>query len=127
MAIFMAGKAQIGVVYRFLRRLKFAREQFFLTATAQNIKRPVRLRSAPRLVRVARCQRQKFTQLQLLTYTSNMQTSLIGLEACTGAHAVAQRPGATPAPRTTHSVATGANGTRRNMDRPLEKMVKLSS
>src|SRR5271156_1585087 len=28
----------------------------------------------------------KFTQRQLLTYTVNMQTSLIGLEACSGAH-----------------------------------------
>jgi transposase len=26
--------------------------------------------------------RKKFTQRQLLTYTANMQTSLIGLEAC---------------------------------------------
>jgi transposase len=30
--------------------------------------------------------RKKFTQRQLLTYTSNMQMSLIGLEACSGAH-----------------------------------------
>src|SRR5271168_778579 len=30
--------------------------------------------------------RKKFTQRQLLTYTVNMQTSLIGLEACSGAH-----------------------------------------
>jgi transposase len=30
--------------------------------------------------------RKKFTQRQLLTYTGNMQTSLIGLEACSGAH-----------------------------------------
>jgi hypothetical protein len=30
--------------------------------------------------------RKKFTQQQLLTYTANMQTSLIGLEACSGAH-----------------------------------------
>ena len=28
--------------------------------------------------------RKKFTQRQLLTYTANMQTSLIGLEACSG-------------------------------------------
>ena len=28
----------------------------------------------------------KFTQKQLLTYTANLQTSLIGLEACAGAH-----------------------------------------
>jgi transposase len=30
--------------------------------------------------------RKKFTQRQLLAYTANMQTSLIGLEACSGAH-----------------------------------------
>jgi transposase len=30
--------------------------------------------------------RKKFTQRQLLTYTANMETSLIGLEACSGAH-----------------------------------------
>jgi len=30
--------------------------------------------------------RRKFTQRQLLTYTANMQASLIGLEACSGAH-----------------------------------------
>ena len=30
--------------------------------------------------------RKKFKQRQLLTYTANMQTSLIGLEACSGAH-----------------------------------------
>src|SRR5271155_5085734 len=30
--------------------------------------------------------RKKFTQKQLLVYTANMQTSLIGLEACAGAH-----------------------------------------
>ena len=30
--------------------------------------------------------RKKFSQRQLLTYTANMQTSLIGLEACSGAH-----------------------------------------
>ncbi len=30
--------------------------------------------------------RKKFTQRQLLTYTANMQTSLIGMEACSGAH-----------------------------------------
>jgi hypothetical protein len=30
--------------------------------------------------------RKKFTQKQLLAYTANMQTSLIGLEACFGAH-----------------------------------------
>jgi transposase len=30
--------------------------------------------------------KKKFTQRQLLTYTANMQTSLIGLEACSGVH-----------------------------------------
>src|SRR5258708_22237914 len=30
--------------------------------------------------------KKKFTQKQLLAYTANMQTSLIGLEACSGAH-----------------------------------------
>jgi transposase len=30
--------------------------------------------------------RKKFTQRQLLTYTANLQISLIGLEACSGAH-----------------------------------------
>ena len=30
--------------------------------------------------------KKKFTQKQLLTFTANMQTSLIGLEACSGAH-----------------------------------------
>jgi hypothetical protein len=30
--------------------------------------------------------KKKFTQRQLLTFTANLQTSLIGLEACSGAH-----------------------------------------
>jgi hypothetical protein len=30
--------------------------------------------------------RKKFTQKQLITYTANLQTSLIGLEACSGAY-----------------------------------------
>ena len=30
--------------------------------------------------------RKKFTQKQLLAFTANMQTSLIGMEACSGAH-----------------------------------------
>jgi transposase len=30
--------------------------------------------------------RKKFTQKQLLSYTANLKTSLIGLEACSGAH-----------------------------------------
>ena len=30
--------------------------------------------------------KKKFTQKQLITYTANLQSSLIGLEACSGAH-----------------------------------------
>jgi hypothetical protein len=30
--------------------------------------------------------RNKFTQKQLITFTANLQTSLIGIEACSGAH-----------------------------------------
>ena len=30
--------------------------------------------------------KKKFTQRQLLAYTANLQTSLIGLDACSGAH-----------------------------------------
>jgi transposase len=30
--------------------------------------------------------RKKFTQRQLITFTANMQISLIGMEACSGAH-----------------------------------------
>jgi transposase len=30
--------------------------------------------------------RKKFTQKQLITFTANMQISLIGMEACSGAH-----------------------------------------
>ena len=30
--------------------------------------------------------KKKFTQKQLLAFTANTQTSLIGLEACSGAH-----------------------------------------
>jgi transposase len=30
--------------------------------------------------------RKKFTQKQLVIFTANMQTSLIGMEACSGAH-----------------------------------------
>jgi transposase len=30
--------------------------------------------------------RKKFTQRQLITFTANMQTSLIGMEACPSAH-----------------------------------------
>jgi hypothetical protein len=32
--------------------------------------------------------KKKFTQKQLLTFPANMQTSVIGLEACSGAHLV---------------------------------------
>jgi Transposase len=34
--------------------------------------------------------KKKFTQRQLLAYSANMQTSLIGLEACSGAHFLGQ-------------------------------------
>lgn len=34
--------------------------------------------------------KKKFTQRQLLTYTANLQPSLIGLEACSGAHFLGQ-------------------------------------
>ena len=30
--------------------------------------------------------RKKFTQKQLITFTANMQSSLVGMEACSGAH-----------------------------------------
>jgi transposase len=30
--------------------------------------------------------RKKFTQKQLVMFTANLQTSLIGMEACSGAH-----------------------------------------
>ena len=30
--------------------------------------------------------KKKFTQRQLITFTSNLQTSLVGMEACSGAH-----------------------------------------
>jgi transposase len=30
--------------------------------------------------------KKKFTQKQLITFTANLQTSLIGMEACSGAH-----------------------------------------
>ena len=41
-ALFAELKNQIGLRRLRLRRLKFVREQFFLAATAQNIKRLVR-------------------------------------------------------------------------------------
>jgi transposase len=34
--------------------------------------------------------KKKFTQKQLITFTANMQTSLIGMEACSGAHFLAR-------------------------------------
>ena len=44
-ALFAELKNQIGLCRLRLRRLKFVREQFFLAATAQNIKRLVRFLS----------------------------------------------------------------------------------
>ena len=35
--------------------------------------------------------RKKFTQKQLLTFTANLQTSLVGLEACSGSTSWAVR------------------------------------
>ena len=33
--------------------------------------------------------KKKFSQKQLITFTANLQTSLIGMEACSGAHFLA--------------------------------------
>jgi hypothetical protein len=54
-ALFAELKNLIGVRRLRLRRLKFVREQFFLAATAQNIKRLVRFlrRATPALVSVS--------------------------------------------------------------------------
>jgi hypothetical protein len=46
-ALFAELKNQIGLRRVRLRRLKFVREQFFLAAAAQNIKRLVRFLSPP--------------------------------------------------------------------------------
>jgi hypothetical protein len=46
-ALFAELKNQIGLRRLRLRRLKFAREQFFLAAVAQNIRRLVRFLSQP--------------------------------------------------------------------------------
>ena len=46
-ALFAELKNQIGLRRLRLRRLKFVREQFFLAAVAQNIKRLVRFLSQP--------------------------------------------------------------------------------
>jgi IS4 transposase len=46
-ALFAELKNQIGLRRLRLRRLKFVREQFFLAAVAQNIKRLVRFLSRP--------------------------------------------------------------------------------
>ena len=46
-ALFAELKHQIGMSRLRLRRLKFVREQFFLAAVAQNIKRLVRFLSQP--------------------------------------------------------------------------------
>lgn len=37
--------------------------------------------------------RRKFTQKQLLTFTANMETSLIGMEACSGLTFLVERCG----------------------------------
>jgi hypothetical protein len=46
-ALFAELKNQIGLRRLRLRRMKFVREQFFLAATAQNIKRLMRFLSQP--------------------------------------------------------------------------------
>ena len=46
-ALFAELKNQIGLRRLRLRRLKFVREQFFLAATAQNLKRLVRFLNRP--------------------------------------------------------------------------------
>jgi len=46
-ALFAELKNQIGLLRLRLRRMKFVREQFFLAAAAQNIKRLVRFLSPP--------------------------------------------------------------------------------
>jgi hypothetical protein len=46
-ALFAELKNQIGLRRLRLRRMKFVREQFFLAASAQNIKRLVRFLSQP--------------------------------------------------------------------------------
>jgi hypothetical protein len=46
-ALFAQLKGHIGLRRLRLRRLKFVREQFFLAATAQNIKRLVRFLTRP--------------------------------------------------------------------------------
>jgi hypothetical protein len=46
-ALFAELKNQIGVRRLRLRRLRFVREQFFLAASAQNLKRLVRFLSQP--------------------------------------------------------------------------------
>jgi hypothetical protein len=46
-ALFAELKGRIGLQRLRLRRLKFVQEQFFLAATAQNIKRLVRFLSTP--------------------------------------------------------------------------------
>jgi hypothetical protein len=51
-ALFAELKNQIGVRRLRLRRLKFVREQFFLAAAAQNIKRLVRFLSPPKALQL---------------------------------------------------------------------------
>jgi hypothetical protein len=48
-ALFAEVKNQIGLRRLRLRRIKFVREQFFLAAAVQNIKRLVRFLSPPRI------------------------------------------------------------------------------
>jgi hypothetical protein len=52
-ALFAELKNQIGVRRLRLRRLKFVREQFFLAAAAQNIKRLVRFLSPPKALQLS--------------------------------------------------------------------------
>ena len=53
-ALFAELKNQLGLRRLRLRRLKFVREQFFLAAAAQNIKRLVRFLSKGQRTNVAR-------------------------------------------------------------------------
>lgn len=54
--------------------------------------------------------KKKFTQKQLLAYTAKLQTSLIGLEACSGAHFLAAHaaiPGSAIAAKVMSSTLSG--------------------
>ena len=68
-ALFAELKNQIGLRRLRLRRLKFVREQFFLAAAAQNIKRLVRFlsqRPQPPLPATISLRSQNFPSLRLL-------------------------------------------------------------